>query len=205
MRTRPFAFVLLLVTFLALSACTEEQPGQKAAVDVKAAAAAKAAPAAAAVAGKPQVAKPAAKPAAGQTAQAEIDPPPALTVPQGYSYEPRGRRDPFVNPVPKPVGGETVARPLIRPDGLPGVLVSEVKLSGIIYSPQATMKKAILVVGRSTYFAGQGDSLFDGVVREIRPNEVVFSMVSTTTKQPVNRETVVRTGGSSVTLVGENK
>ena len=83
--------------------------------------------------------------------------------------------------------------------------MSEVKLSGIIYSPQATMKKAILVVGRSTYFAGQGDSLFDGVVREIRPNEVVFSMVSTTTKQPVNRETVVRTGGSSVTLVGENK
>ena len=202
MRTRPFAFVLLLVTFLALSACTEEQAGQKAAVDVKAAAAAKAAPAAAAVAGKPQAAK---KPAAGQTAQVEIDPPPALTVPQGYSYEPRGRRDPFVNPVPKPVGGETVARPLIRPDGLPGVLVSEVKLSGIIYSPQATMKKAILVVGRSTYFAGQGDSLFDGVVREIRPNEVVFSMVSTTTKQPVNRETVVRTGGSSVTLVGENK
>jgi Tfp pilus assembly protein PilP len=202
MRTRPFAFVLLLVTFLALSACTEEQAGQKPAVDVKAAAAAKAAPAAAAVAGKPQAAK---KPAAGQTAQVEIDPPPALTVPQGYSYEPRGRRDPFVNPVPKPAGGETVARPLIRPDGLPGVLVSEVKLSGIIYSPQATMKKAILVVGRSTYFAGQGDSLFDGVVREIRPNEVVFSMVSTTTKQPVNRETVVRTGGSSVTLVGENK
>ena len=202
MRTRPFAFVLLLVTFLALSACTEEQAGQKAAVDVKAAAAAKAAPAAAAVAGKPQAAK---KPAAGQTAQVELDPPPPLTVPQGYSYEPRGRRDPFVNPVPKPAGGETAARPLIRPDGLPGVLVSEVKLSGIIYSPQATMKKAILVVGRSTYFAGQGDSLFDGVVREIRPNEVVFSMVSTTTKQPVNRETVVRTGGSSVTLVGENK
>ena len=213
MRTRPFAFVILLVTFLALSACAEEQAGQKAAVDVKAAAAVKAAPAAAAVAGKPQAApaaaavagKPPAKPVAGQTAQVEIDPPPALTVPQGYSYQPKGRRDPFVNPVPKPAGGETVARPLIRPDGLPGVLVSEVKLSGIIYSPQAAMKKAILVVGRSTYFAGQGDSLFDGVVREIRPNEVVFSMVSTTTKQSVNRETVVRTGGSSVTLVGENK
>ncbi len=71
MRTRPFAFVLLLVAFLALSACAQEQAGQKAAVDVKAAAAAKAAPAAAAVAGKPQAAKPAAKPAAGQTAQAE--------------------------------------------------------------------------------------------------------------------------------------
>src|SRR4029453_10059410 len=99
MRTRPFAFLLLLVTFLALSACSEEQAGQKAAVDVKAAAAAKAAPAGAAVAGNPQAEK---KPAAGQAAQVEVDPPPPLTVPQGYSTEPRGRRDPFVNPVPKP-------------------------------------------------------------------------------------------------------
>ena len=67
------------------------------------------------------------------------------------------------------------------------------------------MKKAMLVVGRSTYFARKGDSLFDGVVKEIRPNEVVFTMVSATTKKPVNRETVVRTGGSSVTLAGEKK
>src|SRR5262245_31878206 len=126
MRTRPFAFVFLLVTSLALSACTEEQAGQKAAVEVKAAAAAKAAPAVVAVAGTTQAAK---KPSApGQTAPVELDPPPPLPVPQGYSYAPRGRRDPFVNPVPKPAGGEAVARPVIRPDGLPGVLVSEVKL-----------------------------------------------------------------------------
>ena len=65
MRTRPFAFVLLFVAFLVLSACAEEQAGQKAAVDVKAAAAVKAAPAAAAVAGKPQAA-PAAAAAAGK-------------------------------------------------------------------------------------------------------------------------------------------
>ena len=105
-----------------------------------------------------------------QTAQVEVDPPPLSRFRRAIVTSPRGRRDPFVNPIPKPAGGETVTRPLIRPDGLPGVLVSEVKLSGIIYSPQATMKKAILVVGRSTYFAGQGDSLFDGVVREI-PSE----------------------------------
>jgi hypothetical protein len=117
-----------------------------------------------------------------------------LTVPNGYRYEPRGRRDPFVNPIPKPVS--TAARPLARPDGLPGVLVSELKVSGIIYAPDPTMKKAILAAGKKTYFAKQGDHLFDAVIREIRPNEVVFTMVSTTTKQPLGRETVVSTGGS---------
>ena len=88
MKKHPIAFVLLLVRFWLCRRVPQEQAGQKAAVDVKAAAAVKAAPAAAAVAGKPQAAKPAAKPAAGQTAQAEIDPPPALTVPPGYSYQP---------------------------------------------------------------------------------------------------------------------
>jgi DUF917 family protein len=67
------------------------------------------------------------------------------------------------------------------------------------------MKKAMLVVGKSTYFAKQGDSLFDGVLKEIRSNEVVFSMVSSKTKEPVNRETVVRTGGSSTTSAGDKK
>ena len=152
---------------------------------------------------KPAAGQPGAKPAAGQAAEGPAEAPPALTVPPGYSYQPRGRRDPFINPTPKSAGDDEAPKPVVRPDGLPGVLVSEVKLSGIVYSSVSTMKKAMLVVGRSTYFAKQGDSLFDGVIKEIRPNEVVFAMVSTTTKQPVNRETVIRTGGSPVTLAGE--
>jgi Tfp pilus assembly protein PilP len=207
MKKHPIAILTLVVSFLFLSACAEEQVGQQqqAAVDVKAAAVNKTAAVSAPAAAQPAAPKPeaGAKPPAGQAAaQAPNEPVPPLVVPEGYSYQPRGRRDPFVNPV-KPTVDEGPSGPVIRPDGLPGVLVSEVKLSGIVYSPVQTMKKAMLVVGRSTYFAKQGDSLFDGVIKEIRPNEVVFAMVSTTTKQPVNRETVVRTGGSSVTLAGE--
>ncbi|HET9216836.1 MAG TPA: hypothetical protein VFR18_07650 [Terriglobia bacterium] len=135
------------------------------------------------------------------------DPPPALSVPPGFEYTPGGRRDPFINPVSKPVVGSTVEEivPVIRPDGLPGVLVSEVRLSGIIHSSDQTMNKAMLVVGRNTYFAKKGDSLFDGVIKEIRSNEVVFGMVSATTRKPVNRDTVVRTGASSGTSAGEKK
>jgi len=135
------------------------------------------------------------------------DPPPPLSVPAGYRYEPRGRRDPFVNPVPKTQGGGLAEDPIpvVRPDGLPGVLVSEVKLSGIVHSTDNEMNKAMLVVGRNTYFAKKGDRLFDGVVKEIRRNEVVFGMVSASTRKPVNRDTVVRTGASSGTSAGEMK
>ena len=135
------------------------------------------------------------------------DPPPALAVPPGFEYMPRGRRDPFINPIPQPVAGARVEEvvPVVRPDGLPGVMVSEVRLSGIIHSSDQTMNKAMLVVGRNTYFAKKGDSLFDGVIKEIRSNEVVFGMVSATTRKPVNRDTVVRTGASSGTSAGEKK
>jgi hypothetical protein len=143
--------------------------------------------------------------AGAQTAKVE-DPPPALSVPAGYRYEPRGRRDPFVNPTAKQRDGpgETPV-PLVRPDGLKGVLVSEVKLSGIVHSSDKEMNKVMLVVGKNTYFAKKGDSLFDGVIKEIRPNEVVFSMVSAATRKPINRDTVVRTGASSGTSAGEKK
>jgi hypothetical protein len=206
MKNHPIAILVLTAAFL-LSACGGDPAGQKAGADLKPAAGPQAAAATAAVAGPPPAAKPAgAKPPDGKVAaQVPSEPPPPLAVPPGYSYQPRGRRDPFVNPLPKTPEGSVEDKVVIRPDGLPGVLVSEVKLSGIIYSPVQTMKKAMLVVGRSTYFARQGDSLFDGVIKEIRPNEVVFAMVSTTTKQPINRETVMRTGGSSVTLAGEKK
>ena len=142
-----------------------------------------------------------------KTAATLEDPPPPLAIPLPHPYESGGRRDPFVNPIPKPVAGSASAEavPLIRPDGLPGVLVSEVRLTGIVHSPDREMNKAMLVVGRNTYFARRGDSLFDGVVKEIRPNEVVFAMVSATTKKPVNRDTVVRTGASAGTSAGEKK
>src|SRR4030095_16607775 len=118
-----------------------------------------------------------------------------------------GRRDPFVNPVqkdstPEPTG---TPKPLVRPDGLPGVLVSEVRLTGIIKAADVAMTKAILSVGRKTYFARQGDSLFDGVIKEIRPNEVVFMMVSTSTRKPVNKELIVSTGKTSAALAGEKR
>jgi Tfp pilus assembly protein PilP len=198
MNKHQFTTLIVAIPLLILPvACSEPQLAQKAAVDVKAAAAQKPDPAAA----KAAVKKGAPAPDAQDKDNDDLKP---LSVPEGFRYQARGRRDPFVNPLPKPATEDAPVKPLVRPDGLPGVLVSEVRLAGIIRAADVAMTKAILSVGRKTYFARQGDSLFDGVIKEIRPNEVVFMMVSTSTKQPVNKELIVSTGKTAA-LAGEKK
>jgi hypothetical protein len=112
------------------------------------------------------------------------EPLPVLGVPEGYEYLPHGRRDPFVNPVPKPPPGVAHAdKPLEppRPPGLKGATVEEVTLSGIFISrSEPAMSRAILLVPglRAPVIASRGDALFDAVIKEIRPDSVVFAKVS---------------------------
>ena len=191
--------ILAIPLLIFCAACAETQvAAQKAAVELKPASAVKPEPAVA-----NNVAKKPATPAGQKEEEEEIKP---LTVPAGFHYKADGRRDPFVNPVLKPASTEPgPQKAIIRPDGLPGVLVSEVRLSGIIRAQDVAMTKAILSVGRKTYFARQGDNLFDGVIKEIRPNEVVFMMKPNSTKEPVKKELVVATGKTSAALAGEKK
>jgi hypothetical protein len=183
---------LLVLALLALSlfGCAEEkQAGDKAGADVKNAAKAKKDPAEGKAAAKGKQAK----------VQTEEEPAPALSVPEGFKYEPQGRRDPFVNPIPKPPPPAPLI-PTERPEGLAGVLVAEAQIKGIITSREPGMTKVIISgpgsPQRKTYYANKGDTLFDAVIKEIRSNEVVFTMISPTTKQPVNREMTVKTGNS---------
>ena len=48
--------------------------------------------------------------------------------PGGYSYNPQGRRDPFVS-LMRPVGPQGGK---VRPQGLPGFLIQEVALKGVV-------------------------------------------------------------------------
>jgi hypothetical protein len=114
-----------------------------------------------------------------QTQQASIpDPLPPLSVPAGYKYDARGRRDPFVNPIPKPAP-EEVAAPVVRPPGLKGLLMSDAKLMGVVTSKDLAMNKVIILApGNKTYFASRGDTLWDAVIKDIQPDAVVFSTVT---------------------------
>ena len=106
---------------------------------------------------------------------------PVLGVPEGYEYLPRGRRDPFVNPIPKPVAppsGQDAVKEPARPGGLKGATVEEVTLSGVFVSrSEPSMSRAIFLVPglRAPVIASGGDELFDAVIKEIRPDSVVFA------------------------------
>jgi Tfp pilus assembly protein PilP len=94
-----------------------------------------------------------------------------------YKYEAKGRRDPFrtldvTNTI------QAAAAPVVRPPGLKGQLVSEIKLVGIVKSKGSLM--AIAEGYRSkTFFVHEKADLYDGKVLEIKNDAVVFSQTLT--------------------------
>jgi hypothetical protein len=109
------------------------------------------------------------------------EPPPAMSVPKTYRYNARGRRDPFVNPVPKPVQRAATpgAPPPQCPQGLKGVLVSQATISGVVTSKEPSMNIAIIgAPGGKTYFARIGDALCDAVVTGIKLDAVTFAVTA---------------------------
>jgi len=121
--------------------------------------------------------------------------PPVLAVPKEYRYNARGRRDPFVNPVPKPAARAAAAPPIpaVRPPGLKGVLVAEASISGVVTSKEPSMNVVVIgAPGNKTYFAHVGDALFDAVVKEIKLDTVTFALTApgAGANEPTSREIV---------------
>jgi hypothetical protein len=110
------------------------------------------------------------------------DEPPVLSVPKDYHYNARGRRDPFVNPVPRPPQkpGPPPPPPIaVRPPGLKGVLVTEADIIGIVVSREPSMNVVTIAApGGKRYFARIGDSLFDAVLKGIRADSVTFTVTA---------------------------
>jgi hypothetical protein len=105
----------------------------------------------------------------------QVQPPNPLTIPQGYRYDPAGRRDPFVNPVQPEIEIPTV--PDVRPPGLPGVLLNEAGLNAIVRSPDPESSVVVIAApGERVFIAHTGDELYDVVIREIRDRDVVFEV-----------------------------
>ncbi|MEO8035302.1 MAG: pilus assembly protein PilP [Acidobacteriota bacterium] len=86
-----------------------------------------------------------------------------------YRYDPQGRRDPFqslVGPAPKLQAG-------VRQPGLPGFLIDEMKLQGVVKTRQGLVG---MVNGPDNkgYLVHIGDKVLDGEVIRITPSSVVF-------------------------------
>ena len=91
----------------------------------------------------------------------------------GYSYDPAGRRDPFVSLTAR--GGDVPLAVGARPGGVPGLLVGEVTVKGIFKSPKGGFLALLQAPDGRTYSVKQGDKVFDGNVKAITQDTVVFS------------------------------
>jgi hypothetical protein len=114
-----------------------------------------------------------AAPAAPGTEAAEQPPPVPegieITEGSGYRYEARGRRDPFVSLAL----GVNVLPPDVRPPGLAGMLIQEVSLRGIVKT-QSGYIAMIQGTDNKSYFAREGERLYDGNIQSIDDGKVVF-------------------------------
>ena len=124
--------------------------------------------------------KPAAPPAGAPATPAPQAPQagpatPATPAPQGagYSYDPAGRRDPFVSLTGR--GGDLPAPGGSRPTGLAGLLVNEITVKGVLKSPRGGFLALVQAPDNRTYIIHAGEKVFDGTVKAITQEAVVFS------------------------------
>jgi Tfp pilus assembly protein PilP len=92
--------------------------------------------------------------------------------PQGYTYNPDGRRDPFVSLLRR--GADTQRTPgEMRPAGVAGLETAEVTLKGTMQSRGGYVA---LVQGtdQKTYIVHAGDKLLDGTVQAITADAMVI-------------------------------
>jgi Tfp pilus assembly protein PilP len=88
-----------------------------------------------------------------------------------FTYNPEGRRDPFVSLLGR--GNDPKAQG-VRPPGVPGLLINEVSVKGIVRNSTGFVA---LIQGpdNKTYVVKAGDRLMDGSVKSIVQDAVVFS------------------------------
>jgi Tfp pilus assembly protein PilP len=114
---------------------------------------------------------PPAKPGAAQPAApgAAAPAPAPAPVAEAYTYDPAGRRDPFVSLLSRgiePATGKKLT-------GLAGLMTGEVILRGVLQSRNSYVA---LVAGPDgkTYSAHVNDRLLDGVIRSVTPQGIVI-------------------------------
>lgn len=111
---------------------------------------------------------PAVQPAAPQpgTPPATSPPPPAA---EPYTYDPAGRRDPFVSLLSRgiePAGGKKLT-------GLASLSTAEVMVRGVMQSRNSYVALLSGPDGK-TYSAHVNDRLLDGVIRSVTPQGIVI-------------------------------
>jgi type IV pilus assembly protein PilP len=116
----------------------------------------------------PEPAAPADQP---ETAPAQVAVSKPADASAGFTYNPEGRRDPFISLIGK---GSDPKGQGSRPPGIPGLLINEVSVKGIVHNNSGYVA-LIQGADNKTYVVKAGDRLLDGSVKSILQDAVVFS------------------------------
>ena len=92
----------------------------------------------------------------------------------GYSYEPGERRDPFKSLLSAREPAELRGP---RPEGIPGLLIDEIDLTGIFVTPDGPVAQVVSPEQDRSYLLREGDQLYDGDVVRISQDSVVFKQI----------------------------
>ena len=113
--------------------------------------------------------------------------------PGTYTYQPAGRRDPFVSLLVNvgPSEGQTK-----RPNGMPGFLVQELALKGIVKDQGGYIAMLQATDGKS-YFAKTGQRFYDAVIIGMDAATVTFRQEVTDPLSPVKTRDVKKSLYSS--------
>ena len=109
----------------------------------------------------------------------------AALPPQGFSYNPEGRRDPFVNLLRRGSGIDVSSNPGSRPAGLKGLGAGEVTLKGTMAS-QGSYVGILQGADARTYVVRAGERLLDGTIRSITADALVILQQ---VNDPLSKET----------------
>ena len=113
-----------------------------------------------------------AKPATPQTPSTTAGQPPAPTPEaptETYTYQPEGRRDPFVSLVGTGTEPHVTSK---RGDGAAGMTLAEISVRGIVQS-RGELVAMVQGPDNKTYIVHQGDKLADGTIKTITPQGLV--------------------------------
>ena len=107
-------------------------------------------------------------PSGGAAAEPKAQPgPPA---PDNYSYQPDGRRDPFLSLIG--TGADPRAGSTRKTEGPAGMTLGEISVRGVMES-RGTLVAMIQGPDTKTYIVHQGDKLLDGTIKTIMPQGLI--------------------------------
>lgn len=93
---------------------------------------------------------------------------------EGYSYDPESRRDPFKSLL---VSSELPEVRGPRPEGIPGLLIDEVTVTGVFRTQAGYVAQVQSAANEKSFLLREGDELYDGDVVRISEDEIVFKQI----------------------------